>query len=110
MRYPALPITPGIVTGLLLVLLPAQFRVRNIPGLTLIIIHFLLGVTNTVNAFVWTGNTSDVAPAWCDIGQSLLRAHSQSVANSIMQLPPFISAPHILDLVAACASLDILNG
>ena len=112
MRSPALPITSGIVAGLLLVPLPAQFRVRSIPGLTLIIAHFLVCVTITVNAIVWAGNTRDVAPAWCDIGQNLscLPIHSRLLTRLCMQLPPFIYAMYILHSVAACASAGILNG
>jgi pheromone a factor receptor len=68
MRYPEIPVLSTVAAVLLLVPLPSQWRSRNIATLTLILSTILESVVNIVNTLVWSGNTRDVAPVWCDFG------------------------------------------
>jgi hypothetical protein len=82
MRYPEIPVLSVIAAVLLLVLLPSQWRSRNIPTLTLILSTFLEGIVNVVNTLVWNGNTRNVAPVWCDFGQIVhLPIHSRPLTQ-----------------------------
>ena len=92
MRYPEIPVLSAIVAVLVLVPLPSQLRARNIATLTLILSTFLGNIITTVNTLVWNGNTRNVAPVWCDIGQifhlsDLSPVYQESASHSTYSQP-----------------------
>jgi hypothetical protein len=113
MRYPEIPVLSAIVVVLLFVPLPSQLRARNIATLTLIVSTFLGSIITIVNTLVWNGNTRNVAPVWCDIGQILhLSIENWPLTQRTRNLqPPLLRIPgDISPSVAACASVNIWNG
>jgi len=74
MRNPELPIATGVAALLILVALPAKFRVRNIALLALIVNCFFINLLSCINTLVWADHARDIAPVWCDISTCLVLA------------------------------------
>lgn len=66
--YPLAPIANFLATVLVIVPLSRDvFRSWNVGVVMYAIWVSILSFTNAVNAVVWSDNTNDVAPVWCDI-------------------------------------------
>ena len=87
MRYPDIPVLSAIGAVLLLVPLPSQLRARNIATLTLILSTFLESIISIVNTLVWNGNTRNVAPVWCDIGEIPSNVDQEPASYPTYSLP-----------------------
>src|SRR5438876_1148128 len=70
MHNPELPVATVIAAVLVLIPVPTQLRLRNIPVLALLGGAFFLNVVYLVGVLVWAGDVHDVAPVWCDICKS----------------------------------------
>ena len=70
MRSPELPATSALAVFFLLLLLPTHIRMRNVAILVGMVSIMLTDAVYFVNTIVWAGNVHNVAPVWCDIGQS----------------------------------------
>jgi pheromone a factor receptor len=70
MRYSEIPVGAAIAALLILIPLPSQIRVRNVPLIVLITSTFIINIILIVNSLLWAGHARDIAPIWCDICQS----------------------------------------
>ena len=84
MRLPEFPAAASLASVLILIPLPTQIRVRNVALLVLIVGTFFINIVSVVNTLVWAGNARDVAPVWCDIGESSPPPENASFDHGIL--------------------------
>jgi hypothetical protein len=82
MLSPQLPAAAALVVILVLLTVPTQIRMRNVPMLVVGIVVTCSGIIYLVNTLVWAGNVRDVAPIWCDIGRSSLKFSQTEVEHA----------------------------
>ena len=69
MRYPTMPAAAFIAAFLVLIPLPALWRLQSVALISMLVWLFVTNLIFAVHALVWADNDVVQIPVWCDISE-----------------------------------------